>query len=128
MHNVYDSHYTKGKSRGTMNQLELEKTISYMLPLKKIHSVRSSIILNKRKSCYGKIGTDFLDRSMPKADLLRCELNTNDVEMAKNAVLGINDEELSSRDDKMSDISDNQGKNEASDVNMVSDVENNETE
>ena len=99
-----------------------------MLPLKKIHSVRSSIILNKRKSCYGKIGVDFLDRSKPKADLLRCELNTNDVEMAKNAVLGINDEELSSRDDKMSDISDNQGQNEASDVNMVSDAENNETE
>ena len=64
--------------------------------------------MNKRKSCYGKIGADFLDRSKPKADLLRCELNTNDVEMAKNAVLGLNDEELSSRDDKMSDISDNQ--------------------
>jgi len=85
------------------SQLELTRGISYIPPLKKIHSVRSSIMLDSRSRSYGKIQTDFLDRSKTKAEQLRNEMGDVDHELIENVIVG---EFNSSDDERMSGISD----------------------
>ena len=121
MNHCLDSNYSQSGGGNVQNaNLDLKKSISYALPLKKIQSVRSSIIKDKRVRSYGKICTDFLDRTKTKAEQLRLELYENDIVMANNVVLGV--DSLSSRDERMSSSSsDDQIK---ADVNMSSDAEN----
>ena len=83
--------------------------------------MRSSIIKDKRVRSYGKIQTDFLDRTKTKAEQLRNELCGDDNEMTNNVVLGV--DSLSSRDERMSSEDSSDGDRVKEDVNMNSDAE-----
>ena len=72
LNNPSDLKLSTGNHSGNIHSSHLE--LAYMLPLKKIQSVRSSINYDKRVRSYGKIQTDFLRAEENKYQLLRTEM------------------------------------------------------
>ena len=97
---------TSGINSNRNGQPSLASQISYAMPMKRTRSVCSSII-KKRKSYYGKIQTDFLDREKPKHEQLRLEMGENmhpEVTQPRNLEIEYYlDEEVSSSEEMKED-------------------------